>query len=181
MKTFIEKEYKSELSSDEYTLLLNYFNSNNTIIQTNYYFDTPNFNLKQKGFMARIRVINNEYIFTLKTPKINFASEEHNQQVPGLIINDNVKKILNTFNLENNLKIVASATTKRTIIKDKHGEWCLDKTNFSNNNIDYELEYELINYENDYFNHFIDFLTKFNIKYKPIKSKVSRALNNSSI
>lgn len=181
MKTFIEKEYKSELSLNEYNSLLNYFTDTNTIIQTNYYFDTPNFDLRKKGFMARIRVINNEYTFTLKTPKINFASEEHNQIVPALIIDENVKKVLNKFNLDNNLIIVASATTKRTIHKDNYGEWCLDKTNFSNNTIDYELEYELFDSEIDRFDDYIQFLKKFNIEYKPIKSKVARALNTSSI
>lgn len=181
MKTFIEKEYKNELSLNEYNLLLNYFNNADTIIQTNYYFDTPNFDLRKKGFMARIRVINNEYTFTLKTPKIDFASEEHNQTVPTLIINDNVKKILNKFNLESNLIVVASATTKRTSIKDEYGEWCLDKTHFSNNTIDYELEYELFNSETDRFDYYLEFLKKFNIEYKQIKSKVARALNTSSI
>ena len=182
MEIFIEKEYKTLLSLSQYNKLFKVFKNSQTIIQTNYYFDNNNYQLRQHGFMARIRVCNNNYTFTLKTPKINNQTTEHNIQLSKLDINNQeIKTLLNNFNLNDDLKIIASATTTRTITTDTYGEWCLDKTNFSNGLTDYELEYELINSKDEKWEYFLDFLKKHKINYIPIKSKISRALNTSPI
>ncbi len=182
MEIFVEKEYKTLLSLAQYNQLFKVFENGKTIVQTNYYFDNSNYQLRQQGFMARIRKINNNYTFTLKTPKIDNLTTEHNVPLTNLDINNQeIINILNKFKLNHDLKIIAWATTTRTITKDIYGEWCLDKTVFSNGITDYELEYELNNSKTEKWEYFLNFLKNHQINYISIESKVARALNTGSI
>lgn len=51
----IEKEYKFILSNEEYNTLLNRFNWENTWVQKNTYFDTPDLLLSQQDITLRVR------------------------------------------------------------------------------------------------------------------------------
>ncbi|GAA0432818.1 CYTH domain-containing protein [Lentibacillus halophilus] len=74
----IEIEYKNMLTADEFDQLLNtlpFPKEGQT--QTNHYFETANFSLKEQGCALRIREKNGDYTMTLKEPHTTGLLETH--------------------------------------------------------------------------------------------------------
>ena len=66
----LETEMKLLLSKAEYDYLYSAFESDSeTILQTNYYYDTNNFDMDKKGTTCRVRKIGNYYCATMKDHK----------------------------------------------------------------------------------------------------------------
>lgn len=66
----VEIEYKTMLTEKEYHQLLAYYKLSEKAFktQTNYYFDTQDFKLREKHFGLRIRTTPTNAELTLKTP-----------------------------------------------------------------------------------------------------------------
>ncbi|WP_430787657.1 CYTH domain-containing protein [Virgibacillus flavescens] len=74
----IEIEYKNLLTEEEFKQLLTIFPfPESGIWQTNHYFETKNFALKEKGAALRIREKNGAYVLTLKEPHPEGLLESH--------------------------------------------------------------------------------------------------------
>ena len=75
-------EFKKKITKDEYERLINLFNLKDKIfIQTNYYFDTPDFLLQKNKLMFRVRYDGVYYEGTLKLPNGNEEKIEINETV----------------------------------------------------------------------------------------------------
>ncbi|MFK4998162.1 CYTH domain-containing protein [Bacillus sp. N9] len=71
----IEIEFKNSVSKDNFQQCLHYFciKDADFFTQTNHYFDTADFTLKQQAAALRIREVEDQYEFTLKTTGNRFA------------------------------------------------------------------------------------------------------------
>ena len=80
MSQEIEIEFKNLLNIQEYNQLAeDLFSQTEAIEQTNYYFETPAFDLKENGSALRIRKKNGTYTLTLKEPHPDGLLETHDQ------------------------------------------------------------------------------------------------------
>lgn len=173
MTESIERELKYLVKRNEFYTLKKYLDSSclieNTVIQTNYYFDTMNYDLKSKGITFRIREINQrEYYLTLKVKSnevINnlHIKKEFNMQISQndfrklknaedvSIQKDSIKPIdkLIEYNKEGEIiHMIGCLTTKRFSYKIPNFDdpILLDK-NLYLNKMDYEIEWETNRYE----------------------------------
>ncbi len=179
-KKELEIEFKNELKKDEYINLINIFKNSNckTIVQTNYYFDTNDFNFVNNKTTIRLREINNLFELQIKKKIKDFTCEE-------IITKIDSKKALNMINegfIYNNFKLnyITKLKTTRTTINYNSYLICLDLNEFIDNSIDYEIEIECNDLKkgNDFFN---NFLKNNNIKRKKIRGKRYRAFNKLTI
>ncbi|WLR42954.1 CYTH domain-containing protein [Bacillus carboniphilus] len=180
----IEIEFKNMLTEKEYKLLLENYKINTEQIfkQTNYYFDTQDFLLKQHGIALRIRKKNDIYQWTLKQPYQDGLLETHqplsNEEFEQAI-QSNVKKEGPVFDQLKELSLInqeliclGSLITFRTEKKLKNGLIVLDYSRYLNKE-DFELEFEV----KDYGQGKVDFhslLSKHRIPARPTKNKIQR-------
>ena len=151
------------------------FDNINTIDQTNHYYISNTQNLLEKNVSIRIREINNSFTFTLKHKEIDVT--EYECAVNSLDIEvfkmSQIEKVLSKFKIENDLIKQGSLRTIRKLIDTQYGELCLDE-NYYNNQIDYEIEFELYKGvdKSVAFAYFNDILNKHNITF--IENKISK-------
>ncbi|WP_440894919.1 CYTH domain-containing protein [Amphibacillus sp. Q70] len=153
MSQEMEYESKNLLTKKEYDILCEHLN--HTKIkpknQINYYFETENFALKDKGAALRIREKNGHHVLTLKQPHQEGLLETHemiSSETLRLWLNNQttpvpkVERQLNELNVKREeLKYGGKLKTKRIEVNYLNTVIVLDKSNY-NNRIDYELEVE---------------------------------------
>ncbi len=131
-----EFEQKIMLTEAEYNHLMMLFGqSDKTVPQTNYYFDTDDLSMNRQNVTCRIRMKNGKYKATIKIhiPDSD-CSTEIDLPTPGST-NDNVFTAMG-------LKLRGELTTERTrLFKNNEFEIELDK-NIYLDVVDYELEIE---------------------------------------
>lgn len=185
MSTNLEIEFKNMLNVTEYQKLLNEFSINEEQIwtQKNIYFDTPSSQLKKQEAALRIRVKNSTYELTLKT-KAEVGLLETNQIITKqeyqllkydhVLVEGPVYDALIALKIDvTKLQVITDLTTKRTEIPYQNGLLVLDKS-FYSDIIDYELEYEVNDYDKGWSN-FQGLLKKFDIPNRPTENKIKRA------
>lgn len=152
MSQEIEIEYKILLTFDKYLLLSNKMPfPNQAIMQTNYYFDTKNNDLRKERSALRIRKKNDGYTLTLKEPYGEHILETHDALTEGEFlqwINENPVTKPNVSNQliklgikDTDLIYLGSLTTERKTFTKYGIEYVLDKSEY-NGITDYELEIE---------------------------------------
>lgn len=179
----IEIEFKNLLTIDEYHLLLKKLPFPiESQTQTNYYFETIHFALREKLSALRIREKNGNYQLTLKEPHHDGLLETHDsltkQEALSWIKGDIIpkkhveKQLVDMGILSEHFLYYGDLTTKRREFYD--GDICLvlDESTY-NGHIDYELELEAPSYEKgeEYFN---QLLKDYHIKVKDTPSKIER-------
>ncbi|MBM7571544.1 CYTH domain-containing protein [Aquibacillus albus] len=149
----IEIEFKNLLTKQEYDQLRSTFNLENVtpIKQTNHYFETKDFKLKNKGAALRIREKNNLWQLTLKEPHEEgllethdpLTEEEAKSWLDGSIIpKPHVAKQLNQLGIDfATLHYGGALTTHRLETYYKDTVVVLDYSTY-NGKVDYELELE---------------------------------------
>ncbi|MGM8214649.1 CYTH domain-containing protein [Bacillaceae bacterium W0354] len=179
----IEIEFKNLLTLDEYDRLKNYwFQDQTPITQTNYYFETNDFQLKEKGLALRIRKKQNNYIATLKEPHEKGLLETHsiltetefNNWINNhIIVKDHLKSRLQHFEIDpNSLQYKGRLTTHRLQAKKNGVTYVLDHSEY-NNQEDFELELEVNDFsEGEKLFHSL--LHKEQITRRAAKNKVQR-------
>ncbi len=176
MKKNLEIEYKSLLTKEEFELLLKHFHSHTIMDQTNYYFDTKDFDLLKQKANVRIRKINDSFEFTLKQ-SLNEGVLEHSLSVGSSDVSElshpEIVKLLDQLNVNTPLISIGSIRTIRYLIKDEYKEICLDHS-FINNYQDYEIEYELIKEHSTSYVDFMKILNNHSIQFKKAKPKFVR-------
>ncbi|PGK51307.1 hypothetical protein CN918_26310 [Priestia megaterium] len=161
-----EIEYKSLLSKKKYKKLKKHFAKGalgaKTYKQTNYFFDTEDFKLKDAKITLRIRKKEGGWELTLKVPQEKIANQLYNkkEEYNVEISPEEAKKILKsrelqmasnpvfnvlkgTVNLEPStiFHLLGKLKTKRTDYTYQQDTVSLDKNKY-NKRIDYELERE---------------------------------------
>ncbi|AYX89441.1 CYTH domain-containing protein [Staphylococcus cohnii] len=186
MATNNEIEFKQLLSKDHYQAIYDtYFLDTKPFSQTNYYIDTPNFDLKSHHSALRIRIKDDTYEMTLKVPaeiglmEYNFDTKVEpklnmlikSQDLPQDILNQLLKMDVDVDDL-----IVLGALTTERIETEIHGNLLvLDKNQYLDFE-DFELEYEVNEY-NEGLIQFKSILNQFNINHEIPNNKVQRFFN----
>ncbi|MDF2535911.1 MAG: hypothetical protein K0R18_2070 [Bacillales bacterium] len=190
MSENLEIEFKNILTETEFNHLILKFKLTDSAFwsQTNYYFDTTDFSLKDTGCALRIREKNKGYELTLKQPtensigllEINQHLEEstaksfiENGIFPNGPVEDRVSKILSSNMLKMNC--FGRMKTERTELEYGDGLLVFDKSSYFNV-VDYELEFEVKDYEIGQ-KMFLDLLKNEHIPVRKTLNKVRRFYN----
>ena len=181
-----EIEFKNLLSQNDYEKLYSSLNldEEQTIINKNYYYDNNDI-LKNNNMALRIRDFNNKREITLKI-KGKYENIEINVPLPlGSAIEkynfenlpEDIQLELEKYNIApENFYLLQYIETTRKEKYTYEGLLVLDKTTFRNNIVDYELEFEVTDYEKGKEN-FEKLLNDFNIPSQPAKPKIARAVS----
>ncbi|WHZ04546.1 CYTH domain-containing protein [Neobacillus sp. YX16] len=184
MSETIEIEFKNLLTKVEYENLLKTFNvkEKDIVMQSNHYFDTPEFALKNLGSALRIREKKNNFELTLKQPAAvgllettqllsanEFKAAIQQQIFPKGIVQERIEQLKIAFN-----KIVyfGSLTTKRAEFPYKEGLLVLDHS-FYLNKEDYEIEYEVEDFQSGQLV-FQGLLKQYEIPIRKTQNKIAR-------
>lgn len=163
-KPHIEKEYKMAISEEIYTKMLIDLNIE-PFKQTNHYYYTYS-----KEHAMRIREIDNKFIFTLKVKGDGFKYEYEFEIKDNSLNDERIKELLNRFNIDKTFYLGYMDTYRAT--KDYNfGQLCLDKSMYLGKT-DYELEFELFDYQNDDKSEFDELLSKYGLVF--INNKTSK-------
>lgn len=184
MATNIEIEAKVLITEEGFKKVKELYEdyANSAYIQTNYYIDTPNFDLRTNGVGLRIRQFENKYVMTLKTPlsegllektenitKDQYRAMRDQGTFPDIKIKQFI--IMLGFNIDE-LKILTSLKTERIDVAYDSGLFSMDKNEYQGK-VDYELEKESNNLKGAE-EFLIDICNKAKIDYK-INSKTKQA------
>lgn len=189
MSKEIEIEFKSMLTKNEYETLLRYYNVSDEqfVTQTNLYFDTTDFQLKQHGMGLRIRRFADKAEATLKIPQtigllevtdpltLNevdeaLAKDQFAQQAAEIL------EQLETLNIPlSDLHLIGKLITKRAELMISEGKLALDESWYSEHH-DFELELEVPNSGFDE-TAFKRLLAKFDLPYRKTQNKIVRAVS----
>ncbi|ANK37795.1 MULTISPECIES: CYTH domain-containing protein [Staphylococcus] len=189
MATNNEIEFKQLLSQSQYQSIYNkYFPEMQPFSQTNYYIDTEQFDLRSHKSALRIRVKDDYYEMTLKIPaevglmEYNFETHVIPELNKELVANDlplEITEQLNKMNVDVNQLVILGALTTSRLEKEVQGNLLvLDKSDYLNYQ-DYELEYEVEDYD-DGLIQFKMILEAFDIKHETPENKVQRFFNRKS-
>lgn len=158
MSKELEIEFRNMITAEEYQELIESFGLKEADFfeQTNYYFDTPTFALKELHAALRIRARNNNYELTLKTPeKVGLLETTQilaPDQAEGIIAGANIpvgqiRDALAKLSIDHTeLENFGSLQTIRAEKDYKNGLLVFDK-NFYGNIADFDLEYEVADFE----------------------------------
>ncbi|WP_214700730.1 CYTH domain-containing protein [Exiguobacterium sp. s57] len=178
----VEIEFKSMLTKKEYeTLLQTYKLEDQVRWQANDYFDTPSFQLKEKGAALRIREKKQGQVLTLKQPNDVGLLETHATITKaeaedlfkyGIIHDDQMKQALAPFQLSAPLEHLGRLETHRAEHQMKDGLLVLDESHYLETT-DYEIEFEVTNEEAGR-RAFERLLAEHGLPYRPAKNKIVR-------
>ncbi len=174
----IEIEFKTSIPLEKYQELLKLFNLENNIFkQTNYYFDTDEFNLNNDKIVLRIRQkSDNRFKVTLKSQSEKGAFESHillsKSQAEDMIKNGfHTKEFFEDLDFFVTFK--ALLDNYRVSTPYKGGTLFLDRCEYCNI-VDYEIEFEVCNYDEGQ-KLFMQFVDSHQIEILPTKRKSERA------
>lgn len=190
----IEQERKSLIDRTTYHKLIAAYEKQNTVSQTNYYFDSPDFELNNAQIGLRIRhdLTAHSFVQTLKVPLTGSSAtgrqlieitDRINAQTAQSLIKGTAAGFAGTVGAYltqhfADIKLVnfASATTERTILLGPDDTLItVDQTTYRDGSTDHELEIE--GTDSTKLKFIFDFLqNKFHIVQKPIQNKRDRAL-----
>lgn len=177
-----EIEFKTIISEENYHSLINKFIlTDNIFLQTNHYFDTSDLKLSKHAIVLRIRQKGDRFFkLTLKSQQEDNAFESHilltPEQAKEMIHNGFQTKAFFT-DLDERVTFVASIDNYRASMPYQQGVMFIDRCEYCGT-VDYELEYEVTNYEEGY-HQFHLFLEQHVIKKVSTRRKSDRALSCS--
>jgi uncharacterized protein YjbK len=184
MAETIEIEFKNLLTKVEYENLLKTFNveDKDIVKQSNHYFDTPNFSLKDLGSALRIREKKNSFELTLKQPadvgllettqhlsSNEFEAAIKQQIFPEGIVQERLEQLDIAFT---NIVYFGFLTTKRAEFPYKEGLLVLDHS-FYLEKEDYEIEYEVEDFQTGLLV-FQELLKQYDIPVRKTQNKIAR-------
>ncbi|MCJ1907037.1 CYTH domain-containing protein [Planococcus ruber] len=184
----LEIEYKNMLDQQEYSRLLKTFDVKAEEIQTqtNHYFDTKGFDLKAKRCALRIRVKDENFECTLKTPapEGNFeitdslTAEQAQNMLEGVSFHaPEISAALDELGVgEKDLERFGSLTTHRIEFSYKDGLLVIDHSEYGESE-DYEVEFEVQNAERGR-KQFLEFLKEQDIPLRPADKKIARFMKS---
>jgi len=187
----IEIEFKNMLTKNEYDNLLEFFkiDKHQIFTQVNHYFDTPDFDLKNKESALRIRKKDGHYEMTLKQPatvgllETNQLISENEAQMAinfGKLPQGIIQSVIEEFKIVySTIEYFGSLTTERVEFSYQDGLLVFDHSIYLNTE-DYELEYEVQNYQVGE-RLFFEFLKQFKIPTRRTKNKILRFYDQNKL
>ena len=177
MRAGYEVEYKTAITQDNASFLMQTGLFTNLVKQQNFYLDTANRIFNKKQIMLRIRVSDHGLLFTAKS-KTSAGLWEQEFFLDTLDFDQpKIIDYLKSQQVFEPLVLVGKTLTYRYTHQDTFGEWCLDFTAFATTS-DIELEYEVSDTSSNRYPHFLQQLKKWEISPIPIVSKYERLLND---
>lgn len=191
MSQEIEIEFKTLLTAADYQNLLTQYAASETdfFLQTNVYYDTPDFSLKRKSMGLRIRLFEKYGELTLKSPlpnnqmgllettdRLTLAEAEAFVETETILTTGDVADFLIKMGIElGQLSVQANLTTKRWEHPLSEAILLVLDESWYHGQHDYELEMEVqeANIGQDFFTHF---LAKHNIPLLKGTNKIQRAI-----
>lgn len=181
-KNHLEIEYKTLLTEAEFKHLSSEFSGISPIKQTNYYIDTPTFNLRKHRYSLRIRTLKDRAELTLKIPQ-EIGNQEYNQELTlehahtiiqrgQLPDGDILRLVQQTGTPLELLSVWGQLTTKRYEKETEIGLMALDENTYADQR-DYELEIEVTDTKQGKID-FEEYLKQHQIDFKYASSKVAR-------
>ncbi|MFJ5670544.1 CYTH domain-containing protein [Bacillus safensis] len=177
----IEIELKQLLMKEEFEQLKQHFQLKDADFhtQTNYYFDTPQFNIKSQLAALRMREKGGQWVLTLKEPHEIGLLETHQTIAPPSQLDDfelpegEVADRLDHLNIQKDqIVYFGSLETSRAEKMIQEGLIVLDHSRYLTVE-DYELEFEVSDLETGQAA-FYALLRKFHIPVRNTKNKVVR-------
>lgn len=157
----IEKEYKMMLDEKAFNSLKSQLKGLILNDQTNFYYSAKN------HMGMRIRLLNDHYYFTLKH-HINNEVREYEWEVPeNNIHHPSITSLLKELEIDH-VEYLGTLRTRRFAMDFPLGTLCLDENEFLGQ-VDYELEYELKDYQVDDFKTLEELLAKASLTFIPNK------------
>ncbi len=140
----IENEFKLMLNENQYKNLCEKFVWDEKISQINYYFDTENLSLSERGITCRVREISGEFFLQLKMPTgVDFSRVELEKKLEFLPEKIDGKTLENLA--ENScfpdVKMLGDLQTNRFVKRFDGAEIDLDESKYFGKT-DYEIEIE---------------------------------------
>lgn len=191
MSENLEIEFKSLLTEIEFSQLWEHFKiaDHDCLTQTNYYFDSADFKLKQQQMGLRIRVLSSKAELTLKIPAPEGLLEINEplsltsalslinlKQLPKQgIVSDKLAGL--GFSVKD-LSLIGSLKTRRAEKRISEGLLALDESWFGNQH-DFEIELEVSDAAEGKLA-FVTLLKSLNIKEKVAPNKIQRMMMASS-
>lgn len=189
----LEIEFKNMLTYEEYQSILSAeFSSSDKqmIVQTNHYFDTIDFTLRNHGAALRIRVTDTFNELTLKVPHEGFLMETNvplsNEEVEQILdkqalklssyLDSDIETGLDDLSKDIVFMLFNSVQTERLEKTEDIHTVVLDQTSYQDGTVDYELEVESLDSELGR-QFFESFLEKYSIPARPSLPKIARAEN----
>ncbi|WP_436951667.1 CYTH domain-containing protein [Staphylococcus xylosus] len=189
MATNNEIEFKQLLTEKQYNVIhKTYFNEIEPFKQTNFYIDTPDFDLKDHKSALRIRVKDEYLEMTLKIPaevgltEYNFETHvvpELNKPIPEQSLPSEITDQLTKMDIDLTKLIILGSLKTERLEKEINGNLLvLDKSTYLDFE-DFELEYEVEDYDEGLIQ-FKSILEKFDMKHEIPANKVQRFFNRKS-
>lgn len=186
MSQEVEIEFKNLLTTQEYNQLAEVlFSQAETIEQTNYYFETPSFDLKGNHSALRIRKKNETYTLTLKEPHPDGLLETHDKLTKEAFLSWTSGTPTEAPNVTNQLKqmsvdvfsltYLGKMTTLRKEIPYQGTLIVLDKSMYLDT-ADAELELEAASKEHGE-KVFKSLLENYQIPFRETPAKIARFFN----
>lgn len=178
----LEIEFKNMLTKEEYTSLLTAYKLENDIkTQTNDYFDTADFLIRENGAALRVRNKKDKFVLTLKQPADEGLLETHQPisfetfeaiKKSASLPEGEVLTQLQAFGIQDQLIHLGRLTTHRAEYMLDEGLLVLDHSEYLNRE-DFELEFEVSAFEagERAFSHL---LQKHEIPKREAKNKILR-------
>lgn len=185
----LEIEFKNLLTEEEYENLLVRFgySTEDAHTQINHYFDTADFQLRDKRSALRIRQKGNTYECTLKTPAENgyyeITDALNPQQVEDIFKKRSfaapeVTEALQELGLQADLlEFLGSLTTHRIEFPYQSGLLVLDHSEYLGTE-DFEIEYEVADFEEGK-RRFQRFLKDFEVPFRMADKKIARFMKSA--
>lgn len=180
----IEIEFKNLLAEEEFMQLTKHFmiKESDFTTQENHYFDTPDYQLKDKQSALRIRRKKKVFTLTLKTP-VEEGLLETNQPLTvqeagdllkhGVFPDGEVKEFLESLDISPpSIQHFGSLITKRAEIDFEGGLLVFDESSYFDK-VDFELEYEVKDYDQGE-KIFFDLLKEHGIPKRETENKIKR-------
>lgn len=188
MSKELEIEFKSMLAQAEYEKMLRHYEitTEHFVQQTNLYFDTADFKLKQHGMGLRIRCFDTTAEATLKIPQAvgllevtdSLTLAEAEQVLKKNHFTSKATEIFTHLQMLNilpiDLHLIGKLTTKRAEFMIPEGKLVLDESWYTDHH-DFELELEVPNASFE-LTDFKQLLSRFKLPYRKTQNKIVRAV-----
>lgn len=189
MATNNEIEFKQLLTEAQYNAVHKiYFREIEPFKQTNYYIDTPDFDLKNHKSALRIRVKDEYLEMTLKIPaevgltEYNFETHivpKLDKLIPEQSLPSEIADQLINMDIDLTQLIILGSLKTERLEKEINGNLLvLDKSTYLDYE-DFELEYEVEDYDEGLIQ-FKSILEKFDMKHEIPPNKVQRFFDRKS-
>ncbi|MCS4486627.1 CYTH domain-containing protein [Staphylococcus americanisciuri] len=182
-----EIEFKQLLDRKTYTKIqTTYFPNVQPFTQTNYYIDTPDFQIIQHKMALRIRIREDKtHEITLKVPaEVGLIEYNHSTSyqplqdtlLPAALLPNDITDVLHSHDIDiSQLTVLGSLTTHRLEYHHTSGLLVLDHSEYLGTE-DFELEFEVSDAKAGY-EAFQKILATYQLTHQPPFNKVQRFFN----